>query len=135
MGTARGEEGEEWRWAVEISQTAQLERHRVLLPPLFLGDTRNQQELFGPSQPRGPAYSPDSTLADFITQAWPQEGTLEPARKERFMILFPGEVQTVSPVPGSDSKQKCNSRVSVAQGQVGERPEGVEGKGIDFSVY
>lgn len=103
MGTAR----EEWRRADETSQTAQLERHRVLLSPLFLGGTRNQQGLFGPSQPRGPAYSPDSILADFITRAWPQEGALEPTCKERFMILFPGEVQTMSPVPGSDSNRNA----------------------------
>lgn len=73
MGTARGEEGEEWRWADETSQTAQLERHRVLLSPLFLGGTRNQQGLFGPSQPRGPAYSPDSLWPTSLPEPGPRK--------------------------------------------------------------
>lgn len=45
MGTARGGEGEEWKWADETRQTEQLERHRELLSPLFLVGTRNQQGL------------------------------------------------------------------------------------------
>lgn len=122
MGTARGGEGEEWKWADETRQTEQLERHRVLLSPLFLVGTRNQQGLFGPSQPRGPAYSPDSTQADFITRAWPEEGAQEPACKERFMILFPGEVQTVSPVPGSDSNRKATPESASPRARLGRDP-------------
>lgn len=121
MGTARGGEGEEWKWADETRQTEQLERHRVLLSPVSGGDKKPTGTV-GPSQPRGPAYSPDSTQADFITRAWPEEGAQEPACKERFMILFPGEVQTVSPVPGSDSNRKATPESASPRARLGRDP-------------
>lgn len=81
-------------------------RKAALAPsPQLLWATEKQRGVFGPSQPRGPEYTPDNTLADSTTSAWPEQGVLEPACKERFMILFPGEVQTVSPIPGSDGNR------------------------------
>lgn len=83
--------------------------------------------VFGPSQPRGPEYTPDSTLAGSSTSAWPKEGVLEPACKERFMILFPGAVQTASPIPGSDSNRNATQSAS-PRARLGRDPRELEEK-------
>lgn len=53
---------------------------------------------------------------------------LEPARKERCMILFPGEVQTVSPIPGSDSNRKATQRQPCPGPGLGRDPRELEEK-------
>lgn len=99
-----------------------------LLPSLEgRGQGGGQWRVFGPSQPRGPEYTPDSTLADSTTSAWPKEGVLEPACKERFMILFPGEVQTASPIPGSDSNRNATQSDS-PRSRLGRDPRELEEK-------
>lgn len=50
------------------------------------------------------------------------------------MIPFPEGVQTVGPIPGSDSNRK-SPQGSLAQSHRGEDPKGGGGKGIDFISF
>ena len=92
--------------------------------------------MFWPSQPRGPEHTPDSLVLWPAPLPWPspRKDAWSQQRKERLMIPFPEGVQTVGPIPGSDSNRK-SPQGSLAQSHRGEDPKGGGGKGIDFISF
>lgn len=87
------------------------ERWLFLLPPQVLGESKSQQNrlwLFWPSQPRGLEHTPDSLMAWPTLLPWPglRKVAWSQQCKERPMIPFPEEIETMGPIPGSDSSRK-----------------------------